>query len=132
MLMQQGQIADLIFSLKFGKRSFNLDAPERTACVEALWLRKDLFDPDPSESIASILGRYHDIEEECPENLRGKALTCFVDWLIESLLRHPDVAAAPGGHERLRRLEVAEGFQARRLEPGHRSLTPAGALLGSS
>ena len=52
--------------------------------------------------------------------------------VIGSLLRHPDVAAAPGDHQRLRRLEVAEGFQARRLEPGHRSLTPAGALLGSS
>ena len=34
---QKGQIADLIFSQKFGKRSFNLDIPERTACMEALY-----------------------------------------------------------------------------------------------
>src|SRR5215470_1040475 len=27
---QKGQIADLIFSQRFGKRSFNLDVPERT------------------------------------------------------------------------------------------------------
>ncbi len=33
---QQGQVAELIFSQKFGKRSFNLDVPERTACMEAL------------------------------------------------------------------------------------------------
>ena len=34
---QRGQIADLIFSQKYGKRSFNLDIPERTACMEALY-----------------------------------------------------------------------------------------------
>src|ERR1700732_3132134 len=33
----KGQIADLIFSQKFGKRSFNLDIPERTVCMEALY-----------------------------------------------------------------------------------------------
>src|SRR5213076_861922 len=30
---QRGQIADLIFSQKYGKRSFNLDIPERAACM---------------------------------------------------------------------------------------------------
>src|SRR3954451_22220898 len=34
---QKGQLADLIFSQKFGKRSFNLDVPERTSCMEALY-----------------------------------------------------------------------------------------------
>ena len=34
---QQGQIAELIFSQKYGKKSFNLDVPERTACMEALY-----------------------------------------------------------------------------------------------
>src|ERR1700704_6273647 len=33
---QQGQIAELIFSLKYNKHSFNLDVPERTPCMEAL------------------------------------------------------------------------------------------------
>jgi hypothetical protein len=31
---QKGQLADLIFSQKFGKRSFNINVPERTACME--------------------------------------------------------------------------------------------------
>jgi len=52
--------------------------------------------------------------------------------VIESLLRHPDVAAAPESHQRLRRLGVAEVFQARRVEPRYRSFTLAEALLGSS
>ena len=34
---RKGQIADLIFSQKFGKRSFNLDIAERNACMEALY-----------------------------------------------------------------------------------------------
>src|ERR1700693_2965616 len=35
-LEQRGQLAELIFSQKFGKRSFNLDIPERTDCMDAL------------------------------------------------------------------------------------------------
>lgn len=34
---QQGLIADLIFSQQYGDRSFNLDIPERIACMEALY-----------------------------------------------------------------------------------------------
>src|SRR5438270_11806933 len=41
---QRGQIADLIFSSKYGKRSFNLDVPDRTACMEALYLGKEFVD----------------------------------------------------------------------------------------
>src|SRR5215813_4282407 len=82
---QKGQIADLIFSSRFGKRSFNLDVPDRTVCMEALYLGNDFYDPDPPESIANILGRYHDIEEAFPDDLRAEALPYFVDWLIENV-----------------------------------------------
>ena len=34
---QQGQLAELIFSQKFGKKSFNLDVPERTPWMGALY-----------------------------------------------------------------------------------------------
>jgi len=82
---QRGQIADLIFSSKYGKRSFNLDVPDRTACMEALYLGNDFVDPDPPESVANILGRYSDIAEFWPEELRGPALPYFVDWLVENV-----------------------------------------------
>jgi len=39
---QKGQLADLIFSMKFGKRSFNLDVPERTPCMDALFTGRPL------------------------------------------------------------------------------------------
>jgi hypothetical protein len=81
----KGQIAQLIFSQKYGKKSFNLDVQERKDCMDAL-LGNKYFDPnDQPESVANILARYHDIEDQfsqLPEYLGGKALPYFVDWLI--------------------------------------------------
>ena len=82
---QRAQIADLIFSQKFGKRSFNLDIPERTACMEALYTGRELVAQDLPESLANIMARYADIDEFFPDELRGQALPYFVDWLIESV-----------------------------------------------
>ncbi len=66
---QKGQIADLIFSQKYGKRSFNLDIPERVTCMEALYAGQGFPDADPPESVANILSRYSNIEELFPEKL---------------------------------------------------------------
>lgn len=82
---QKAQIADLIFSSRFGKRSFNLDIPERTACMDALYKGEEYVHVDQSESVATILARYGDIEESFPEELQGEALPFFVDWLIENV-----------------------------------------------
>jgi hypothetical protein len=82
---QKGQIADLIFSQKFGKRSFNLDIPERAACMEALYKGEDFADNDAPESIANILARFADLGDLFPEELTGPALPYFVDWLVENV-----------------------------------------------
>jgi Protein of unknown function DUF262/Protein of unknown function (DUF1524) len=82
---QRSQLAELIFSQKFGKRSFNLDIEERTACMEALYGGVDYVDNDVSESVANVLGRYADIDESFPEELDDEALPYFVDWLIENV-----------------------------------------------
>lgn len=82
---QKGQIAELIFSQKFGKRSFNLDIPERTVCMEALYSAQLFDDTDQMESVGNILARYQDIEERFPEELGGHALPYFADWLIENV-----------------------------------------------
>ncbi len=83
---EQGeQLADLIFSQKYDKRSFNLDIDERTACMEALYTGHEAAAFDPPESIANILGRYSDIGESFPEELQDSALPYFVDWLIENV-----------------------------------------------
>ena len=82
---QKGQIADLIFSQKYGKRSFNLDVPERTPCMDALYAGKEFSDADTSESVSNILLRYADLKEQFPEELAGAPLPYFVDWLIENV-----------------------------------------------
>ena len=82
---QKGQVAELIFSLNKGRRSFNLDIPERTACMEALYKGEPVPDADGSESIANILARYSDIEDLLPDELQGAALPYFVDWLVDNV-----------------------------------------------
>lgn len=82
---QKGQVADLIFSQKFGKRSFNLDIPERAACMEALYKGEEFADADAPESIANILARFADLDDLFPEELAGPALPYFVDWLVENV-----------------------------------------------
>jgi hypothetical protein len=81
----KGQIADLIFSAKFGKRSFNLDIPERTGCMEALYKGEEYLDAGTPESVANIWARYVGIEDDFPDELKGKALPYFADWLVENV-----------------------------------------------
>lgn len=82
---QKGQVSELIFSQKYGKRSFNLEVPERVACMDALYMGKTFDESDQDESVVNILGRFHDIEEHFPEDLAGQVLPYFVDWLIENV-----------------------------------------------
>src|SRR5215813_3663913 len=52
---QKGQIADLVFSQKYGKRSFNLDVPERADCMEALYKGEEFSDANGPESVTNSL-----------------------------------------------------------------------------
>jgi hypothetical protein len=82
---QNGQIADLIFSQKYGDRSFNLDIPERTACMDSLYNGEEFLAEDGAESIVNLLARYADIGELFPEELQGATLPYFVGWLVENV-----------------------------------------------
>jgi hypothetical protein len=82
---QKAQLSELIFSQKFGKRSFNLDVPERTACMEALFTGAPFDDEGEPESVTNIIRRFQDAEEQFPEELSGEALPYFADWLIENV-----------------------------------------------
>src|SRR5262249_44818285 len=82
---QRRQLADLIFSQRFGKRSFNLNVPEREPAMDALYTRLPFDDRDQSESVLNIIGRYNDIEEQFSGQISGVALPYFADWLIENV-----------------------------------------------
>ena len=75
----KSHIADLIFSLQYGKRSFNLDVPERTACMDALYNDQAFDDSDQPESVRNILANYTYIEDQFPNDLTGEPLPYFVD-----------------------------------------------------
>jgi len=78
-------IDELIYSERFGEKSFNLDISEREACLTALFENRP-FDPNgASDSVKNIYERYQDLEELFPEELRGKAIPYFIDWLLENV-----------------------------------------------
>ena len=78
-------IETLIFSKKFGDRSFNLDVPDRNDCMEALFEGQPFDTAGKVESVVNLVGRYQDIDDVFPEELRGRALPFFIDWLVEKV-----------------------------------------------
>ena len=81
--LRQVEIKSLIFSEKFGTKSFNIDVDERAACMEALF-NNTPFNPEGiTESVRNILERFNDIVQLFPEPLRNRTLPYFIDWLIE-------------------------------------------------
>ena len=82
---QKTPLADLIFSQRYGVRSFNIDVEERSACMEALFTGSSFDDSDQPESVVNILNRYQDVEDLFPDDLTSDALPFFADWLIENV-----------------------------------------------
>lgn len=93
----------LIYSMSGGKKGFNLDFQERQSVMDYLYpidkrndesfmdylYPKDKRDNRPfevrskSESVNNIAARYNDIEDYF--EIRGKALSFFLSWLIENV-----------------------------------------------
>lgn len=79
------EVADMVFSVKYGRKSFNLDVPERQTIMEALFSGAE-FDPcGHPESVRNIYARYRDIEAHFPEEIKDETLPYFVDWLTENV-----------------------------------------------
>ncbi|MCB1206528.1 MAG: DUF262 domain-containing protein [Verrucomicrobiae bacterium] len=75
-------IESLIFSEKYGQKSFNIQVEERRVCLEKLFLTGSYeVQPDDDESTRNMALRYADIAEAFPEGLKGKAFPYFLDWL---------------------------------------------------
>ena len=81
----QVNLDDLIFAPHFGKKTFNIDVPEREKCMQALFNGNTSIEPD-NESAKNMLERYQDIEEYFPDDLKGEVLPFFTYWLIERVL----------------------------------------------
>ena len=79
------KLDDLIFDNHFGKKTFNIDVPEREKCMHALYNADENYVAD-NESAQNMLERYSDIEECFPDELKDEALPFFIYWLIERVL----------------------------------------------
>ncbi len=79
-------IAKLIYSTQYGRKSFNLDVEERDDCLDAL-LKGETPDPTNSSlSVQNLINRYSNIIEFFPDDLQREALPYFIDWLIEKVM----------------------------------------------
>lgn len=75
-------IDQLIFSEKFGEKSFNLNVPDRVECMESLFEHGE-YDPPASapESVHTLAARYSELDVLFPDDVKGEALPYFIDWL---------------------------------------------------
>lgn len=81
--LRQVDIKSLIFSEKFGVKSFNIDVDERAACMEALFNNWPFNPEGITESVHNIWDRFNNIVQLFPEPLKNRTLPYFIDWLIE-------------------------------------------------
>jgi len=78
-------INDLIFSEEYGSKSFNISVDEREPCLNALYKGEQFDVSQQPESVQNIYARYKDIEDLFPDELEGKALPFFIEWLIKKV-----------------------------------------------
>ena len=77
-------LQNMIFSDQYGEKKFNIDVPERTECMQALWENKLDFKTE-NESCLNMIARYQQIAREFPEELKGPVLPYFIYWLVEKV-----------------------------------------------
>jgi hypothetical protein len=68
-------IGPLILSKKFGKKSYNIDVPERAPCLDKLYSGEPYHPTtkDP-EAVRNMVARYKEIEENFPPDIDDTAL----------------------------------------------------------
>ena len=84
---QKVSISELIFSEKYGEKSFNMTDETREPCLKALFENGSykLKDGD-DETVNNMLDRYEDIVQYFPEELTQEALPYFIDWFVENVV----------------------------------------------
>ncbi len=84
---QKINITDLIFSEKYGEKSFNMSDDSREKCLTSLFETGEYkLQEQDDETVKNMLDRYVDIVEVFPEELTGEALPYFIDWFIENVI----------------------------------------------
>ena len=84
---QKVSISELIFSEKYGEKSFNMTDKMREPCLKALF-EKGTYElkEGNDETVINMLERYEDIVQSFPEELTQEALPYFIDWFVENVV----------------------------------------------
>jgi hypothetical protein len=82
---EQVDVRNLIYSEKFGRKSFNIDVPERAGVMQTLLEGQAPKLNGEGESVRNISLRYVTIAEHFPEDLAAEPLPYFIDWLLENV-----------------------------------------------
>lgn len=84
---QKVNISELIFSEKYGEKSFNMTDEDREDCLEALF-KDGEYSPteDDNETVFNLVERYEDIQNTFPEYISENCLAHFIDWFTENVV----------------------------------------------
>lgn len=80
-------LASLIYSQKYGKKSFNLDVAERTECLLKLYDGESYDIDDKPQSVRNLVEQYERIQQRLmgENNLNDKQIPLFIDWFTENV-----------------------------------------------
>jgi uncharacterized protein with ParB-like and HNH nuclease domain len=86
-IAEKEEIESLIYSKKHGKKSYNIEVPDRTLILDALFQGKPIDLSDESdESVINMSDRYADIESIFSFKLKNEVLPLFIDWVKEKVV----------------------------------------------
>lgn len=81
------EISQLIFSKKGGRRSYNIEVPDRTDTLDRLYNNDIIYTIDEKdESVKNMIERYHDIINVFSNDLKTELLPLFIEWLKEKVI----------------------------------------------
>jgi uncharacterized protein with ParB-like and HNH nuclease domain len=76
------KLDSLIYSEKYGIKSFNIEVAERLNCIDSLFQTGEFnIANETDESSINMALRYDDIEKYFPDEIKGDSLPYFIDWL---------------------------------------------------
>jgi len=80
-------IENLIYSKKGGRKSYNIEVPDRRKILDLLF-KGNLYDitDEDDESIVNMSERYSDIINIFPESLKNERLPIFIEWVKEKIV----------------------------------------------
>jgi uncharacterized protein with ParB-like and HNH nuclease domain len=80
-------ISSLVFSEKYGNKSFNMTDDDRKGILKALYETGEYhLKDDEDATVINISQRYEDIHKNFPEELQDDALPYFIDWFIDKVI----------------------------------------------